>query len=82
MSRMSRGLRWILISSGVLVTLAGCGRGLVQFGGERAPWRHEAEVACLNSGTVKEGPGLVRITPIDGPGMQSLAGERAHGRGT
>jgi hypothetical protein len=66
---MSRGLRWILISSAVLVTLAGCGRGLVQFGGERAPWRHEAEVACLNSGTVKEGPGLVRITPIEGPGM-------------
>jgi hypothetical protein len=65
---MSRGLRWILIiSSGVLLMLAGCAR--VQFGGERAPWRHEAEVACLNSGTVKEGAGLVRISPIDGPGM-------------
>ena len=37
--------------------------------GEREPWRHEAEVACLNSGTVKEGAGLVRISPIEGPGM-------------
>ena len=53
----------------VLVTLAGCGRGFVQYGGEREPWRHEAEVACLNSGTVKEGAGVVRISPIDGPGM-------------
>jgi hypothetical protein len=66
---MSRGIRWFLISSGVLVTLAGCGRGFVQYGGERAPWRHDAEVACLNSGTVKEGPGIVKISPIDGPGM-------------
>ena len=36
---------------------------------EREPWRREAEVACLNSGTVKEGAGLVRISPIEGPGM-------------
>lgn len=36
---------------------------------QRAPWRHDAEVACLNSGTVKEGAGIVRISPIDGPGM-------------
>jgi len=35
----------------------------------RAPWRHDAEVACLNSGTIKEGPGIVKISPIDGPGM-------------
>ena len=37
--------------------------------GEREPWRREAEVACLNSGTVKESAGLVRIEPIEGPGM-------------
>src|SRR4051794_15769489 len=66
---MSQRALWLLVGSGVLLTLAGCGRGFVQFGGERAPWRHDAEVACLNSATVKEGPGLVRISPIDGPGM-------------
>ena len=66
---MSRGVRWFLIGSAVLVTLAGCGRGFLQYGGEREPWRHEAEVACLNSGTVKEGAGVVSISPIEGPGM-------------
>ena len=65
---MSRGVRWFFIGSVVLVTLAGCGRGFFQYA-EREPWRREAEVACLNSGTVKEGAGLVRISPIEGPGM-------------
>src|SRR3954469_5475623 len=65
---MSRGVRWVFGGSGVLVTLAGCGRGVFQYA-EREPWRREAEVACLNSGTVKEGAGLVRISPIEGPGM-------------
>ena len=32
-------------------------------------WRHEAEVACLKSGQVKEGPTLVRVQPITGPGV-------------
>jgi hypothetical protein len=36
---------------------------------EREPWRHEAEVACLKSGAVREGAGLVRIAPIEGPGI-------------
>ena len=53
---MSRGVRWFLIGSAVLVTLAGCGRGVFHYA-EREPWRREAEVACLNSGTVKEGAG-------------------------
>jgi hypothetical protein len=65
---MSRGVRWFFIGSAVLVTLAGCGRGVFQYA-EREPWRREAELACLNSGTVKEGAGLVRISPIEGPGM-------------
>src|SRR3954469_10400455 len=65
---MSRGVRWVFGGSGVLVTLAGCGRGVFQYA-EREPWRREAEVACLNSGTVKQGVGLVRISPIEGPGM-------------
>ena len=37
--------------------------------GERAPWRHQAEVACLKSGAVKIGAGVVQIEPIEGPGM-------------
>jgi len=63
---MTRGVRLYLVGSLVLVSLAGCGRGFFQ--AERAPWRAEAEVACLKSGAVKEGPERVRIEPISGPG--------------
>jgi hypothetical protein len=64
---MTRGVRLYLVGSIVLVSLAGCGRGFFQ--AEREPWRAEAEIACLKSGAVKEGPDLVRIDPITGPGM-------------
>ena len=64
---MTRGVRLYLVGSLVLVSLAGCGRGFFQ--AEREPWRAEAEVACLKSGAVKEGPDRVRIEPISGPGM-------------
>ncbi|MBI3703081.1 MAG: extensin family protein [Rhizobiales bacterium] len=37
--------------------------------GERAPWRHQAEVTCLKSGAVKLGAGVVQISPIEGPGV-------------
>jgi hypothetical protein len=57
-----------LVGSVVLVALAGCGRGFLLWQ-EREPWRHEAEVQCLKSGAVKEGPGIVRIEPISGPGI-------------
>jgi hypothetical protein len=63
---MTRGVCWYLVGSFVLVSLAGCGRGF--FSEEREPWRAEAEIACLKSGSVKEGPDLVRISPISGPG--------------
>ena len=63
---MTRGVCWYLVGSFVLVSLAGCGRGF--FSEEREPWRAEAEVACLKSGAVKEGPDIVRISPISGPG--------------
>ena len=36
---------------------------------EREPWRHDAEVACLKSGAVRERAGLVRIDAIEGPGI-------------
>ena len=63
---MTRGVRLYLVGSFVLASLAGCGRGF--FSEEREPWRAEAEVACLKSGAVKEGPDIVRINPISGPG--------------
>src|SRR5258707_9620167 len=65
---MSRGVRWLIGGSLILVALAGCGRSFLSYE-TRAPWRKEAELACLNSGTVREGAGVVRISPIDGPGM-------------
>src|SRR5258708_7035604 len=55
------------VAAGALCALAGCG-GHNMFA-EREPWRHEAELQCMNSGLVKEGPGKVRISPIDGPGV-------------
>src|ERR1700756_4553229 len=64
---MQRGVRLYLVGSFVLVSLAGCGRGF--FSEEREPWRAEAEVACLKSGAVKESAELVRIDPIEGPGV-------------
>ncbi len=64
---MTRGVCWYLVGSFVLVSLSGCGHGFFQ--SEREPWRAEAEIACLKSGAVKEGPDLVRIDPISGPGM-------------
>ena len=65
---MTRGVRLYLVGSFVLVSLAGCGRGFFQTA-EREPWRREAEVACLKSGSIKETAELVRISPISGPGV-------------
>ena len=63
---MTRGVARYLVGSLVVLGLAACGK--VMFA-ERDPWRHEAEVACLKSGLVKEGPALVRVEPIAGPGI-------------
>jgi len=65
---MRRGLCFSLVGLAFLGALAGCGRSFLTFE-EREAWRHEAEVECLKSGAVKEGPALVRISPIDGPGI-------------
>lgn len=57
--RLSVGLVGVL-------AVAGCaGQYLMQ----REPWRKEAEVACLKSGAVRESGTIVRIEPINGPGM-------------
>ena len=66
---MSRGVRSLLFGStaiAALGVLAGCGH---YWFGEREAWRREAEVACINSGVVKETPERVRISAINGPGI-------------
>ena len=66
---MSRGVRSLLIGSTMIAALgalAGCGH---YWFGEREAWRREAEVACINSGVVKETPERVRISAINGPGI-------------
>jgi hypothetical protein len=67
---MSRAVQWSVLGSIVvaaLIALAGCGHYFNM--GERGAWRRDAEVACLNSGAVKDGPERVRISSIDGPGI-------------
>ncbi|MEJ0077882.1 MAG: extensin family protein [Alphaproteobacteria bacterium] len=63
---MARGVARYLVGSLVVLGLAACGKMWVA---ERDAWRHEAEVACLKSGIVKEGPLLTRVEPISGPGI-------------
>jgi hypothetical protein len=70
---MTRGVRWSVFSSAILVALialAGCSHYMLA---EREPWRRDAELACLNSGAVKESPARVRISAIDGPGACGMA---------
>src|SRR5215468_8833532 len=56
-----------LFGAFVLVGLAGCGGGwLAQ---QREPWRHDAEVACLQSGQVKISPAVAQLPTISGPGI-------------
>ncbi len=64
---MRRGVRWSLFGSSliVLATLSGCAR---MWFAEREPWRRDAEIACLQSGAVKEGPSVTIVSAIDGPG--------------
>jgi hypothetical protein len=64
---MTRGVRWYLVGSCLMMlSLAGCAR---MWFAEREPWRREAEVACFNSGAVKEGPSVRIIQAINGPGV-------------
>jgi hypothetical protein len=62
---MTRGAVRVIAGSLILGALAGC-RGWIE---ERDPWRHDAEVECLRSGAVREGPAITMERPIDGPGM-------------
>lgn len=65
---MKRGAYLYFAGAGVLLALAGCGRGYLNYG-ERPAWRHQAEVSCLKGGQVKLGTGIVQLQPIEGPGM-------------
>jgi len=62
---MARGVALFLVGSLLLVALLGCGRWFEQ----RDPWRHDAEVECLQSGAVREGSSVTRMSPIEGPGI-------------
>jgi hypothetical protein len=67
---MVSGVRWYFVGSAVLCVLAmlsGCSGGFLF--AEREPWRHEAEVQCLNTGQVSDGAGVVRLSAIRGPGI-------------
>ena len=65
---MSRRVSLSLAGALLLLALAGCGRSFLQFG-ERPAWRHDEEVACLKSGSVKVGVGIEQMKPIEGPGI-------------
>jgi Extensin-like protein C-terminus len=55
------------IAGAALIALAGCGHNF--YSGEREAWRGDAEIACMNSGAIKESAARVRISAISGPGM-------------
>jgi len=61
---VQRALPAVVVAA--LIALAGCSHYL---SGEREAWRHDAEVTCLGSGSVKDGPERVQISTISGPGI-------------
>jgi hypothetical protein len=66
---MTRGVQWSLVCFLILIALlalAGCSHFIFA---EHEPWRHDAEIVCLNTGAVKETPQRVRISAISGPGI-------------
>jgi hypothetical protein len=60
-------LRFLASAIAGLAMLSACTGGF--FFAEREPWRHEAEVECINAGLVTEGIGIVRLDAIRGPGI-------------
>jgi hypothetical protein len=72
------GVRVAYLVAGVAVVaclgaLIGCGGGGGTFNsGQRAPWRGQAEHACLTSGAVRASPYVQAMSKIDGPGVCGL----------
>src|ERR1700754_2198415 len=64
--KLRKCLAGFVVVGGRGARAAGGGGG---FRGGREPWRKEAESRCIGAGSVREGPGVVRITAINGPGM-------------
>ena len=65
---MKGGASFYLIGAGMLLALAGCGRSFMY--GERAAWRHQAEVELPEIGCGQGSErACVQIEPIEGPGM-------------
>ena len=66
---MRGGTRFYWLAGGsllaVLLALAGCGRGSVNWGAaERESWRSQAEAECIKSGAVKPTAAVVRMDPV------------------
>jgi hypothetical protein len=71
------GARIAYLAAGIavaawLAALFGCAGGGTFNSGERAPWRQQAEDACVASGAVQASAYVVQMTPIDGPGVCGL----------
>jgi len=71
------GARFAYLAAGIavaacLVALLGCAGGGTFNDGQRAPWRQQAEDACVASGAVQASAYVVQMTPIDGPGVCGL----------
>ena len=64
---MLRAWRLILFGVACAGVLAGCGRTYLF--GQREPWRKDAELACMRTGSVKETHLVARVEPINGPGL-------------
>ena len=66
---MRGGSRFYWLAGGsllaVLLALAGCGRGSLNWGAaERESWRTQAEAECIKSGAVKPTAVVVRMEPV------------------
>jgi hypothetical protein len=74
---LAMGARFAYLAAGIavaacLAALVGCAGGGTFNDGQRAPWRQEAEDACIASGVVQASAYVVQMTPIDGPGVCGL----------
>src|SRR3569833_3317022 len=65
---MKRGVRLSLGGLTLLIALAGCGRSMWQYG-ERASWRHEAEVTNKKTNDEKNNNKNKQNQPNEGPGV-------------
>jgi hypothetical protein len=64
---LKRWLSFGAVTAGMAVILVGCGGGFS--GAQRAPWRSEAELACMRSGVLESMPYISQARAIEGPGV-------------